>query len=191
MKFQKLFFFVLILIGTFMFLLYIMFSKSNYVNKNGNVPMSQHNIETYPPTEITDEPPPIIVVDEFPFDTVSTSLIWNAYHESFCEKYQYSQRLREDLFQKENLNEHDLIDPETIPHDERDRFLDIAFQDLLPEVGENYTSKEAAILDFTENFVYVLFLLPKMPENYQGGGFICWYKIDRKTGKIISIKESV
>ena len=116
-------------------------------------------------------------------------LAWAEYHESFREKYHFPQGLWEWLFTHESME--DLVDPTTIPHEEWERFIDIAFQKITSVDKTMALNKEAVVIDFKEDFVYVLFLMPRMEIIIPGGDFIYWVKIDRKTGEVIKIQISV
>ena len=117
-----------------------------------------------------------------PFISISLPLSWAEYHDSFRGKYVFPHALWEDLISYENIG--DLINPTTIPRDEWKRFIDITFQDINSFGGKGF-DREATVIDFTEDFVYVLYLLPKIESPVPGGSFRLRFKIDRKTGEIL------
>ena len=119
---------------------------------------------------------------------VSLPLAWAEYHESFREKYHFSSGLWEWLFENEKMD--DLIDPTTIPREEWDYFINIAFQKIKSSNQTMILNKEAIVMDFKEDFVYVLFLSPRMDIITPGGDFIYWVVIDRKTGEVLRIRIS-
>jgi hypothetical protein len=125
-----------------------------------------------------------------PPSDVFTSLTWDVYHDLLREKYHYSHNLREWLFARPLFSISDsvdnLIDPTTIPLEEWQHFIDLAYQILEPYYSNKEGfSKEATVIDFTDDFVYVLFLFPKMEELRPGPDFHFWVKLNRKTGKLI------
>ena len=126
---------------------------------------------------------------EIPIHNLPASLTWSEYHELRREKYHFPISLRESFLKRYKSSNLVLIDPTTIPHDEWQRFIDIAYQDLSSNGAENL-SKEATVIDFTEDFVYVLFLMFKRETPRFELDFRYWAKIDRKTGKIILIEYS-
>ena len=118
---------------------------------------------------------------------VSTSPEWSAYLASRREKYHFPIGVREWIFELVKLNEHNLIDPTTIPRDEWERFIDIAIQDFNSIGGENF-DKEATVIDFTEDFVYVLYLYPpKTEDDLRRPEFRLWFIIDRKKGEVLKV----
>ena len=120
---------------------------------------------------------------------VSLPLAWAEYHESFRKKYHFPFGLWEWLFENEKMD--DLIDPTTIPREEWDYFINIAFQKIKSYNKTMTLNKEAIVIDFTEDFVYVLFLLPHIEFPMPGYDFLCRVKINRKTGEVVLILDSV
>jgi hypothetical protein len=124
-----------------------------------------------------------------PSRSESTPLTWSTYHDVLRETYYYPPRLREKLLNNKWLYDdeaNNLIDPISIPNDEWQRFINIAFHkvnSLMPDV--KYLSKEATVIDFTDTFVYVIFLLPKMEDFSLDADFLFWIQIDRKTGDVL------
>ena len=115
---------------------------------------------------------------------VSTSPEWGEYLASRREKNHFPLGMREWLLECEKLNEHNLIDPTTISRDEWKRFIDIAFQRV---ISKDDIDKEATVIDFTEDFVYVLFLPPKPEAPFREADYLCWVQMDRKTGEVMLV----
>jgi len=234
MKFYKLFFIVLCLLGALLFLLSEVRPKRIYQNGGGEVSVLQNKSETSPPANIapanvTNETPQFIVTTNeahgvivtqnvtdgtYQFENVypylgsgnifyfrkchglikelSTSPEWSAYLASRRGKYDFPIGVREWFLEAE---EHNLIDPTTIPREEWERFIDIAIQyrnslmdEIEYEIEYEIFDKEATVIDFTEDFVYVLWLYPpKTKDDLRRPDFRLWFIIDRKKGEVLNV----
>ena len=128
--------------------------------------------------------------EEIPLDNSLPTMTWGAHLDLLREQYDYPDCLRESLLTNKwfyFFEEMDpLIDPMTIARDEWNRYIEIAFQDINSLVpGMEFLSKEATVIDFTENFAYVLFLLPKMKEIVYDADFLFFVKINRQTDEVL------
>ena len=164
--------------------------------KLNNVPITTNRtnriiittIETGHTIITTNQTGHVFVKTKRPVIHVSLPLAWATYHHSIREKYHFPPGLWEGLFTREEMD--DLIDPTTIPHEEWERFIDIACQKIMSFNKTIILNKEAVVIDFKEDFVYVLFLNPRIDRPIPGYDFVYWVKIDRKTGEVFPIRIS-
>jgi len=125
-------------------------------------------------------------------ETMGNDMTWTDYHDFIRKKYHYPQSLRERFIKGEANGKEfgGLIDPTSLPLEEWQRFTDIAlkiaFQRTKNYMNFGLISGEASVIDFNAKFVYVLFLFPHMDPPYPEDDFLCWIKMDRKTGEFLA-----
>jgi len=128
-------------------------------------------------------------------DAMDKDMTWAAYHKLLRENYNYPHNIREWFLQRDKKEDcEELIDPTTIPREEWQRFIELAYQAVFQNLSCNnnleLVSKEASVVDFTENFVYVLFLLPRIEHPHPEYGYLYRIKLNRKTGEILLTTHS-
>ena len=194
MKLLKLLFIVSVVLGTLLFLLYLTYPKRIHGDKEDTPDTVSTQLTWRAYHELLSEnyyyyyKVGRVLILTNTWSNTSKGLIdptilphdaWSAYHESRRENYRYPKELREELLKIGSLNDFNLIDPTTIPRDEWERFTNIAIQ----YCNKPNVSEEATVIDFTDNFVYVLFLAPKTERWFD---FHYWVKMDRNTGEVLS-----